>query len=149
METIAMKPIFCTAAAAFAALCAFGGALADDDDYPSWRPNNTAATSITGSIIVLPNRLHAGEANFPLQLDGTVAEFRSGQGSIPARIYAVTSPNNPALLNGNKLCGDAAPTWIVVVPQPPTGLEIDAFTGADKPASPSSPGLCNSFAYIR
>lgn len=138
------------AIAAFsAALCLANAALADDDDYPSWRPSNTAATSITGPIILLPARLHAGNANFALRLDSSVPAFKPGQGSIPARIYAVTSTTNPALLNGNKLCGDTPPTWIVVVPQPPLGLEIDAFSSVDKPASPASPGLCNTFSYIR
>jgi hypothetical protein len=145
-----MKPMPCMAVAAFAAvLCLAGAALADDDDYPSWRPSSTTATSITGPIIVQPTRLHAVNTDFPLRLDSSVAEFRAGQGSIPARIYAVTSTTNPTLLNGNKLCGDTPPTWIVVVPQPPMGLEIDAFTGADKPATPASPGLCKTFSYIR
>ena len=132
-----------------AAFCFVNAALADDDDYPSWRPNNKAATSITGPIILLPGRLHAGKANFALRLDSSVAAFKSGQGSIPARIYAVTGTANPPLLDGNKLCGDTPPTWIVVVPQPPLGLEIDAFSSVDKPASPASPGLCNTFSYIR
>jgi hypothetical protein len=138
------------AVAAFsAALCLANAALADDDDYPSWRPSNTAATSITGPVILLPARLHAGNADFGLRLDSSPAAFKPGQGSIPARIYAVTGTANPALLNGSKLCGGTPPTWIVVVPQPPTGLEIDAFNSIDKPASPASPGLCNSFSYIR
>jgi len=145
-----MKPISCIVFAAFAAaLCLTGAAFADDDDYPSWRPNSNTATSITGPIILLPNRLHAGNANFPLKLDSAVTAFKPDQGSIPARIYAVTAPTNPALLNGNKLCGDTPPKWIVVVPQPPTGLEVDAFTSDDKPSSPDSPGLCGTFSYIR
>jgi hypothetical protein len=135
---------------AFAAvLCCINAALADDDDYPSWRPNNPEATSITGPIIVLPNRLHAGNANIPLMLDSTVAVFKPGQNSIPARIYAVTTADNPPLLNGNTLCGDTPPKWIVVVPQPPLGLEIDAFTSADKPTGADSPGLCKAFSYTR
>lgn len=145
-----MKTMSCMAVAAFAAtLCLAGAALADDDDYPSWRPNSPEATTVTGPVIVQPTRLHAGNTDFPLRLDGTVADFKPGQGSIPARVYAVTSTANPALLNGNKLCGDAPPTWIVVVPQPPMGLEIDAFTGADKPASATSPGLCKAYTYTR
>jgi hypothetical protein len=136
-------------AALAAAFCLVNLAMADDDDYPSWRPNSTAATTITGPIIVLPNRLHAGNADFPLRLDSSVADFKPGQNSIPARIYAVTNTTNPTLLNGNKLCGNAPPTWIVVVPQPPIGLEIDAFASADKPVSPASPGLCATFSYIR
>ena len=136
-------------AALAAAFCFANAALADDDDYPSWRPNNTAATSITGPIIVLPNRLHAGNADFSLHLDSSVPAFEPGQGSIPARVYAVTNTTNPALLNGSKICSDTAPTWIVVVPQPPLGLEVDAFNSTDKPASPTSPGLCNTFSYTR
>jgi hypothetical protein len=145
-----MNPMPRLPIAAFATvLCLTGAALADDDDYPSWRPNSTTATSITGPVILLPNRLHAGNANFPLRMDSKVDAFRPGQGSIPSRIYAVTTPTNPVLLNGNKLCGDTPATWIVVVPQPPTGLEIDAFTSADKPASSTSPGLCATFTYMR
>lgn len=145
-----MKPTSRIAIVTFAAaLCVTNAALADDDDYPSWRPNSTTATTITGPVIVQPTRLHAGNADFPLHLDSSVADFKPGQGSIPARIYAVTSTTNPTLLNGNKLCGDAAPTWIVVVPQPPMGLEIDAFTGADKPANATSPGLCKTYSYVR
>ena len=136
-------------AAAAVAFCITSAVMADDDDYPSWRPNGPEATSVTGPIILLPGRLHAGNANFSLRLDSSVADFKPGQNSIPARIYAVTSTDNPALLNGNKLCGESPPTWIVVVPQPPMGLEVDAFTGTDKPSSPSSPGLCKTFSYTR
>lgn len=142
-----MKLTLCLATAV--ALCVVSVALADDDDYPSWRPNNSAATDITGPIIVQPKRFHAGNADIPLRMDSTVAAFKPGQGSIPAHIYAVTSAANPTLLNGKKLCGDTPPTWIAVVPQPPMGLELDAFTGAEKPASVASPGLCNTFAYTR
>ena len=145
-----MTPMFRVVAAAFAAtFCLAPAALADDDDYPSWRPNSATATSITGPIILLPGRLHADNADFPLRLDSSVTDFKPGQNSIPAHVYAVTGTNNPPLLNGSKLCGDTPPTWIVVVPQPPTGLEIDAFTGADKPASATSPGLCKTFTYMR
>src|ERR1700722_14475870 len=102
-ETCTMKPMSRSVIAAFTtALCLTGAALADDDDYPSWRPNNDSATTITGPVILLPNRLHAGNANFPLRMDSKVDAFKPGQGSIPARIYAVTTPTNPVLLNGNK-----------------------------------------------
>ena len=36
-----------------------------------------------------------------------------------------------------------------MIPAPPNGLEIDAYSGADKPASISSPGLCATFTYNR
>jgi hypothetical protein len=140
-----MKLVLWTAAA----LSFANAALADDDDSPNWRPNNAAAITITGPIMVERKKLHAGRTVLPLRLDSKMDAFKPGQGSFPARIYAVTRMANPALLNGNTLCGDLPPTWIVVVPQPPTGLELDAFTGVERPASPASPGLCNTFAYIR
>ena len=142
-----MKPVSCLATAIV--LCLAGAALADDDDHPSWRPDNAAAVSITGPIMVERKRLHAGNTDLTLRLDSSVAAFKPGQDSFPAHIYAVTRMANPTLLNGKTLCGDVPPTWIVVVPQPPLGLELDAFTGTQKPTSPASPGLCNTFTYIR
>ncbi len=145
-----MKPMFCLATAV--ALCLVNAALADDDDYPSWRPNNAAATDITGPIIVQPKRLHAGNADFPLRLDSTAGGAKSSlvRILIPAA-YLCNDKRGQShtSFNGKKLCGDTPPTWIVVVPQPPMGLELDAFTGADKPVSTASPGLCNTFAYVR
>jgi hypothetical protein len=131
------------------ALCLCQAVLADDDDHPPWRPNNAAAASITGPIVVERKSLEAGKAKLSLRFDSSVAAFKLGQGSFPARIYAVTHMANPILLNGRTLCGDIPPTWIVVVPQPPAGLELDAFTGVEKPTSAASSGLCNTFAYIR
>lgn len=142
-----MKDVTCLATAI--ALCLTNMAFADDDDRASWRPNNAAAVSITGPILVERKKLHAGNKVLPLRPDSSTAGFKPGQGSFPARIYAVTRMANPTLLNGKTLCGDMPPTWIVVVPQPPAGLELDAFAGAEKPTSTASPGLCNTFAYIR
>ena len=142
-----MRSMSCVATVV--ALCLANAAHADDDDRASWRPNNAAAISITGPILVERKKLHAGNTVLPLRPDSLVAAFKPGQGSFPARIYAVTRMANPTLLNGKTLCGDMPPTWIVVVPQPPASLELDAFTGVEKPTSTASPGLCNTFAYIR
>ncbi len=135
-------------AAIAATVCLAGVALADDDDYPSWRPNGKTAASITGPVILLPTKLRAANTDIPLRRDIEIAGFRAGQGDIPARLYAVTATTNPTLLNGNKLCS-AQPTWIVVVPLPPEGLQIDAFSSTEKPANESSPGLCGTFNYMR
>jgi hypothetical protein len=150
-ETRSMESISRVAiAAAAAALCVVGAALADDDDYPSWRPNNTTASSVTGPIILLPNRLHAADADFPLHLDSRVDGFKPGQAAIPASVYAVTARVDSTLLNGNKLCSTGLPpVWIVVVPMPPDGVEVEAFNSIGKPANASSPGLCGTYAYIR
>jgi hypothetical protein len=135
---------------ATAALFAFAGvAVADDDDYPVWKPSSDAAVSVTGPIMLLPDRLKAGQANFPWRPAGPLAQFRPDQGAVPARLFEVADGTNPELLNGKKLCGDKAVGWIVMVPAPPNGLEIDAFDSPDKPASIGSPGLCGTFSYKR
>jgi hypothetical protein len=129
--------------------CLAGSAIADDDDYPSWQPANDPAITTTGPIVMLPDRLHAGQADFPWQEAGVIAQFKPDQGPIPARVFAVDAPDNPVLLNGKTLCGEKSVTWIVMVPEPPGGLEIDAYSVTDKPTSISSPGLCGAFAYRR
>ena len=124
-------------------------AFADDDDHAAWRPNNAAATSITGPVLVERKSLEAGKTKMSLRFDSAATAFKSGQDKYPAHIYAVTRMSNPVFLNGQTLCGDVPPTWIVAVPQPPMGLELDVFTGLEKPTSPASPGLCNTFVYVR
>jgi hypothetical protein len=124
-------------------------ALADDDDYPVWKPSNGTAISVTGPIIMLPDRLKAGQVDFPWQPDGVVAQFKPDQGPIPARIFQVTQTTSPQMLNGAKLCGERPVNWIVMVPSPPNGLEIDAYSAADKPSTITSPGLCGTFSYTR
>jgi hypothetical protein len=131
------------------ALCLSQAVLADDDDHAPWRPDNAAAISITGPIVVERKNLEAGKTKLSLRLDSSAAAFKPGQDKYPAHIYAVTRMSNPLLLNGQTLCGDQPPTWIVVVPQPPLGLELDVFTGLEKPASTSSAGLCNTLTYTR
>jgi len=131
------------------ALTVSHAAFADNDDRAAWRPNNAAAVSITGPVIVERKSLEVGKARFSMRLDSSVAAFKSGQDRFPAHIYAVTRMSNPTLLNGQTLCGDMPPTWIVAVPQPPLGLELDVFTGVEKPTSPTSPGHCNTLSYVR
>ncbi len=124
-------------------------AWADDDDYPVWKPANDKAAAITGPIMLLPDRLKAGQVDLPWRAEGVVAQFKPDQGPIPARIYAVAQDMNPGFSSGATLCGDKAANWIVMVPAPPDGLEIDAYSAADKPSSISSPGLCGTFSYKR
>jgi hypothetical protein len=124
-------------------------AMADDDDYPVWKPSSDTAASITGPIIMLPDRLKAGQVDFPWEPQGVVARFKPDQGPIPARVFQLTQATSPEMLNGKKLCGEHVVNWIVMVPSPPNGLEIDAYSAADKPSTIASPGLCGTFSYTR
>ncbi len=114
-----------------------------------WKPSSTTSVSITGPIVLAPGRLTAAGADFPLRLVAQPPAFRSEQGARPARVFAVTRPTNPPLLNGNRLCGADPATWIVVQPTPPDGLQISAFIGPKKPTGEDSPGLCGVFFYYR
>jgi hypothetical protein len=149
LEFRRMKNFLCSAAALSVAAGFSQIAFADNDDRAPWRPENAAAVSITGPVIVERKSLEAGKARFSMRLDSSEVAFKPGQDKFPAHIYAVTRMSNPTLLNGQTLCGDNPPTWIVVVPQPPLGLELDVFTGVEKPTSTSSPGLCNTLTYTR
>ncbi len=144
-----MKLLFCLPVVIAIAFFFCHSALADDDDRAPWRPDNAAATTITGPIVVGRRSLHAGSAELSLRFNASIAVFKNGQNRFPAHIYAVTGMSNPSLLNGQTLCGDMPPTWIVLVPQPPLGLELDAYTSVEKPTSAASPGLCNTFTYVR
>jgi hypothetical protein len=115
----------------------------------AWKPASTSSVSITGPIVLAPRRLTVTGAEFPLGLVAQVPAFHSDQGDRPARIFAVTAPTNPPLLNGNRLCGDAPVTWMVVQPIPPGRLEIAAFTGRRRPTGEDSPDLCGTFFYYR
>ncbi len=114
-----------------------------------WKPSSTTSVSITGPIELAPDRLTAQGANFPLRLVAEPAAFGSEQGARPARLFAVTRPTNPPLLNGNRLCGPEPATWIVVQPTPPDGLQVTAFIGRRKPTGEDSPGMCGVFFYYR
>jgi len=93
--------------------CGFAApSLADDDDYPVWKPSSDTAVSVTGPIILLPDRLKAGQANFPWRPAGALAQFKPDQASIPTRVFEVADGTNPELLDGKRLCGDKAVGWI-------------------------------------
>ena len=144
-----MKPVTRSIAATIVALTLSHAAFADDDDHAAWRPSNAAAISITGPILLERKNLEAGKTKMSLRFDSAASAFKPGQDKYPAHVYAVTRMSNPVFLNGQTLCGDVPPTWIVAIPQPPTGLELDVFTGVERPTSPASPGLCNTLAYVR
>jgi hypothetical protein len=115
---------------------------------PPWRPTGAAAVTVTGPVILSPEHLVAGGADFPLRLVAQ-APVQPRQTAPPSLIFAVTTPMNPPLLGGNRLCGPRAPTWIVAAPIAPSGLEIAVFAGPSQPTGPNAPGVCATFFYNR
>jgi hypothetical protein len=139
-------------AAALVALGCAQAAMADgapDAAMVAWSPMSTTSVSITGPITLSPTSLTAYGATFPLRLTARVAAFHADDGARPARVFAVTRPANPPLLNGNHLCGDTPATWLVAVDRAPGQLELIAATGSAPPEREESANVCGIFHYDR
>jgi hypothetical protein len=108
---------------------------------------STTSVSITGPITLTPTSLTAQGATFPLRVAANVKAFHSDDGARPARVFAVTQPTNPPLLNGNRLCGPDSATWLVVVDRAPGQLELIAATGPTPPKREESASVCGIYYY--
>jgi hypothetical protein len=133
----------------FAALALATAAHAADQAYQSWRPTSTNSVSITGPITITPTSLTVTGAQFPLRLVDMVAKFGPDQGATRARVYEVTKAMTPKLINGNALCGELAPKWVVATPVADGGLEVDVYTTEARPTRQDAPGSCGTFYYKR
>ncbi|MDP2619171.1 MAG: hypothetical protein Q8P46_03180 [Hyphomicrobiales bacterium] len=50
------------------------------------------------------------------------------------KVYKLTPPSDPVLLNGNTLCGMPEPvTYVVLAQSSPRSLGLTVFTGANPP----------------
>ena len=139
-------------AAVVVALGCAHAAMADGDPSGAavaWSPMSTTSVSITGPITLSATSLTTQGETFPLRLTASVKAFHSDDGARPGRIFSVTQPTNPPLLNGNRLCGDEAATWIVSIDRAPGRLELIAATGAAPPKREESPNVCGIFYYVR
>jgi hypothetical protein len=86
-----------------------------------------------------------------------VAGFKGDDGKpVNATLYRVTAPDDPLLLNGNRLCGGRGPqpATFVVVWKRPVGFKGDpdlrtmaAFSGSERPREAGGPNLCGTYNY--
>jgi uncharacterized protein YecT (DUF1311 family) len=120
-----------------------------------WTATSTTSTAITGDIVTSDDRIaFAGGAELGLQ---SVGSDRPG-------IYRVDPPANPVLENGNRLCGDDAPTFIALAPgagsaslAESSSLHLIVFQGAVAPPASAAtsgmsgggPGRCALLNYER
>jgi hypothetical protein len=75
-----------------------------------WEAVSTTAMAITGDLIFSPDRITFGNGkSLPLAPSGTVPTFSAPMESVNATLYRVTTPADPVLLHGNRLCGGRAP----------------------------------------
>lgn len=117
-----------------------------------WTATSTTAMAITGDISVEDKQLvFQTGASLDLQALGP---NRPG-------LYRVTPEQNPELLNGNHLCGDKPPTFIVLAHSADSAslaesqsLHLKVFNGAEAPPAAAvvgmdAAGFCALFNYER
>ena len=152
-------PAISCVAVLFGALAAGGiTTSARASDAPErWTATSTTAISITGNITFSPGRIvfQNGRA-LPLAAVGRAAAFRDADATLAATVYRVTTPADPLLLNGNRLCGGAAHalpvTYLAIwIPQPLPGEKaprtMAAFSGHSPPRSSDGAGACGTYSY--
>jgi len=114
-----------------------------------WSATSSTAMGITGDITLSPTVLTAAGKRFPLAVAEDVKDFGSDTGPQAARILRVTSPINPVLKNGNKLCTGQV-RWIAVYRSDSgKSLNLSAFSGTNQPTSETGPDVCGTFLYSR
>ena len=71
-----------------------------------WEAVSTTASSITGNVRFSPDRItFQNGKSLPLEPAGVVPQFGEAMGTVSATLYRVTKPDDPALLQGTRLCG--------------------------------------------
>ena len=115
-----------------------------------WIAGSRTATSITGDILLSPQRLRFEGIDIPLKFVADVPRFGGYAGPVAARVLAVTPPTNPELLNGNTF-GCGKPVQWIAVWQFENGkqLAMTVFDDPQMPTSEKSPGFCASYYYLR
>ncbi|MEG6507837.1 hypothetical protein V6C03_02535 [Methyloligella sp. 2.7D] len=108
-----------------------------------WEAASTTAISITGDITLSDDKITFA--------DGKTLNLRPLGGDKPG-VYAIDPPENPTLLNGNKLCGDKPPTFIVAGRPNDDNLYLKVFDTDEAPAASNElmqPGMCAGYNFGR
>ncbi|MFL5266200.1 MAG: hypothetical protein ACJ8AH_06300 [Stellaceae bacterium] len=127
-----------------------GASAAPPGDH--WEAVSTTAIAITGDVTFSPGRITFGNGkSLPLAPAGAMPEFGAPMGTVSATLYRVTSPADPVLLHGNRLCGQPV-TFIVVWKPARVGSDVDpravaAFSGSARPVGAEGPGFCGTYHY--
>jgi hypothetical protein len=109
-----------------------------------WTAYSKTAQSITGDVTFTRARITFGDGRWlPLApaglIPGHVAPGTLARGSkLTAQRYRVTSPADPVLLNGNRLCGGRTPVPVTIIvvsrvpsfsPATPALIVMEVFSG--------------------
>jgi len=140
-----MNGLLCRAITATAVMtaCALPAASAE-----GWTATSSTAIAVTGDLEIAGDTLIFGNG---LRLPLTPIGERQGRwnpvGKVTSgKVYKLTPPSDPALLNGNTLCGMPEPvTYVVLAQSSPRSLGLTVFTGAQPPQGFRRSVLCRLF----
>jgi hypothetical protein len=118
----------------------------------NWTPIGRPAQTITGRVTFTPSEItFQNGKSLPLARGGQML-FRpeAKKQKVMADLYRVTSPDDPLLENGNRLCKGKSVAYPIVWKSEPVGKESDsrtlaAFSGPK--LSAGSPDDCGRYIY--
>jgi hypothetical protein len=96
----------------------------------NWAPIGRPTQTITGSVTFMPSEItFQNGKSLPLAPGGQML-FRpeAKKKKVMADLYRVTSPDDPVLENGNRLCNGKAIAYLIVWKSEAIGKEADART---------------------
>jgi hypothetical protein len=122
-----------------------------------WQATGETAISVTGNVTFAPDKIQFQNGqSLPLKVIGAVSDFKAAGESVAATVYRVTTPADPALKNGNRLCGAGSKstpvTYLAVwnpeaLPGDKAPRALAAFSGKDAPRSTAGTDTCGIYNY--
>ena len=118
----------------------------------NWTPINRTAQTITGRVTFTPSEVtFQNGKSLPLARGGQML-FRpeAKKKRVMADLYRVTSPDDPVLEDGNKLCKGKPIAYLIVWKSEKTGKEVDPRTVAPfsgQKLTLGSPDDCGRYVY--
>lgn len=121
----------------------------DDWAGRTWIAYSSISMAITGDITTAPNEIVFGnDARLPVEVlqENVAGQWGFGSDIVRATVLRVTKPVNPALLEGNTLCG-TQPTFVSLYIEPQGGLALTVYGGTDMPQDSQSDDVCAIYYY--
>jgi len=145
--------VLCAMALCLALSGLFGTAAAQTVAAPeTWTPVGRMAQTITGSVTFTVREItFQNGKSLPLDPGGQML-FRpeAKKQKVMVDLYRVTSPDDPVLENGNKLCKGKPVAYLIVLKSEKSGNEADPRTLAPfsgPKISAGSPDDCGRYTY--
>jgi hypothetical protein len=118
----------------------------------NWTPIGRPAQTVTGHVTLTPNEITFQNGKSLSLVPSGQMLFRpeAKKKKVMADLYRVTSPDDPALENGNKLCKGKPITYLLVWKSEAVGKEADPRTLAPFSGpkfSAGSPDDCGRYNY--